>query len=182
MINDLQELLEKLKLLDETLYELSLECVKALNDDRKIIFAGNGGSAADSQHLAAELVGRFTVNRKALKAISLTTDTSNLTSIANDFGFEHVFSRQLDAIGNKGDILIILSTSGNSKNLIELSKVAKNKDIFVGAFLGKMGGSLKDIADKSLIVRSFDTARIQECHILMGHTLCSMIESSLGLA
>ena len=116
MINDLQELLEKLKLLDETLYELSLG-VKALNDDRKIIFAGNGGSAADSQHLAAELVGRFTVNRKALKAISLTTDTSNLTSIANDFGFEHVFSRQLDAIGNKGDILIILSTSGNSKNI-----------------------------------------------------------------
>ena len=152
-----------------------------LESDGTIFWCGNGGSASDSQHRSAELVGRFNKDRRALRSIALTTDTSILTSVGNDYGFKEIFSRQLEALGSSGDVLVGISTSGNSENIIRAFKVAKNLGITTLALTGKDGGNLKTISDHYLIVTSESTARIQESHILIGHILCDLIEKKLQL-
>ena len=129
----------------------------------------NGGSAADSQHLYTELVGRFEINRAPIKSIALTTDTSILTAISNDYSFEQVFKRQIQALGSKKDLLIVISTSGNSKNIIEAVKEAKKKGIKTFALLGKSGGKIKKLVNKNIVIPSNKVSRIQEMHILIGH-------------
>ena len=154
-------------------------CCDALRGDKKVIFAGNGGSAADAQHLAGELVSRFGFDRPGLSAIAITTDTSVITSISNDYGFDKLFSRQVQAIGKKGDVLIALSTSGNSVNIIEGLKEAKKTGLKTIGFTGISGGKMAHACDICLKVPSKDTPRIQETHILIGHIICSIIENSL---
>lgn len=147
----------------------------------KIIFCGNGGSAADAQHLAAEYLIRLRPdkNRKAIAAISLAQDTSTITACGNDIGFENLYSRNLEALGNKKDILVCISTSGQSLNLIKAAETAKKKGIKTIGFLGKKGGKLKNKCDENLIVRSQNTARIQECHIFLGHFILTAVEDNL---
>jgi D-sedoheptulose 7-phosphate isomerase len=145
------------------------------------MLCGNGGSAADSQHIAAEMTGRFIKDRKPLPAIALTTDTSALTCIANDYSFEDVFSRQVSALGQPGDILIAISTSGNSGNVIKAMWVAKELGIIIIALTGCDGGKMTSLADLSVVVPSHTTARIQEAHIFIGHLLCGAVELQLGL-
>ena len=148
----------------------------ALRAGGKILWCGNGGSAADSQHLAAELVGRFRRERRGLASIALTTDSSVLTSVANDYGFEAVFARQVEAIGNAGDVLVGISTSGNSRNVIAALEAARAQGLVTVAFTGEGGGRIAALADHVFAVASRDTARIQEAHILAGHMLCDWIE------
>ncbi len=145
----------------------------------KLFFFGNGGSAADAQHLAAEFVNRYAMDRPPLPAIALTTDTSILTSVSNDMGFDEVFSKQLIALGRKGDVAIGISTSGNSPNVIRAFEVAKELGMKTVAITGNDGGKLASISDLSLIVSSTSTPRIQETHILIGHLLCEMVEQIL---
>ncbi|WP_456384911.1 D-sedoheptulose 7-phosphate isomerase [Persephonella sp.] len=160
----------------EAIYTFGILLAKRLKMGHKVLICGNGGSAADAQHFAAEIVGRFEKERKGFAAIALTTDTSALTAIGNDYGFEHVFSRQVEALGQKGDILIGISTSGNSPNVIRAVEVAKEMGIFTVGFLGKDGGKLKDIVDTAFIVPHNRTARIQEVHLTLEHALCNIID------
>lgn len=153
--------------------------INCLKNNGKIIIFGNGGSAADSQHIAAELVGRFQKNRKALAAIALTTDTSILTSLANDYGFENVFSRQIEALGKKNDLAIAISTSGNSENVIKAVQKAKQMKIKTVSFTGGNGGKLAKITDRALIIPSNNTARAQEAHICCLHAICQIAEEKL---
>ncbi|CAB3289303.1 putative phosphoheptose isomerase [Methanocaldococcus lauensis] len=172
----------KLKFIEENEEKLekAIEIIsKALKNGNKILICGNGGSAADSQHFAAEIVGRFKLERKGLPAIALTTDTSILTAIGNDYGFEKIFERQVEALGKKGDVLIGISTSGNSENVIRAVNKAKEMGIYTIGLLGKGGGKLKDIVDLALIVPSNDTARIQECHLTIYHVICEEVEKKL---
>jgi D-sedoheptulose 7-phosphate isomerase len=148
----------------------------------KILFCGNGGSAADSQHLAAELTGRFINDRRPLAAIALSTDTSALTCIGNDYSFDEVFARQVAGLGRKEDLLIAISTSGNSVNLIKATEEANKLGMGTVGLLGRDGGKLWNMCTQSIVVPSQVTARIQECHILIGHTICGLIEQELGLA
>ena len=148
----------------------------------KVIVFGNGGSAADSQHMAAELVGRFKKERKALPAISLTTNTSTISALSNDYGYDISFKRQLEALGKKGDTCLGISTSGNAKNVIEALKTAKANGIKTIALTGKEGGEVKSIADLVFVVDSNDTPRIQEAHILLIHILCEIIENEQSKA
>ena len=141
--------------------------VSALKGGYKVLVCGNGGSAADAQHIAAELTGRYKRERMSLPGIALTVDTSAITAIGNDYSFDEIYSRQLEGLGNSGDILLVLSTSGNSENIIRTVQVAHNKQIHTIGFLGKSGGKLGTLVDTALIVPSNDTPRIQECHILM---------------
>jgi D-sedoheptulose 7-phosphate isomerase len=150
----------------------------ALRAGGKILWCGNGGSAGDSQHLAAELVGRFRRERRGLASIALTTDSSVLTSIANDYGFEAVFARQVEALGNAGDVLVGISTSGNSRNVIAALEAARAQGLVTVAFTGEGGGKIAPLADHVFAVDSRDTARIQEAHILAGHLLCDWIEQA----
>jgi len=150
--------------------------ISTLEKNGKIIFMGNGGSASDALHLSAEFVGRFKKNRKPLEAISLSTNIPTITAIGNDFGFEYIFSRQIRAIAKENDLVIGISTSGNSKNIINAIKEAKSMNIKTIGFLGKDGGLLKDIVDLALIIPSNDTATIQEMHILVGHIICEIID------
>ncbi len=150
-----------------------------LKKDGKVMFFGNGGSASDSQHLAAEFVGRFKKERKPLPALALTVDTSILTSLANDYGYEVVFARQIEALGQKNDIAFGISTSGKAKNVACALKQAKKMGIFTIALTGGDGGELAKIADISLIVPSAVTARIQEAHITIGHIICDLVENEL---
>ena len=147
----------------------------------KVFFCGNGGSAADAQHMAAELTGRFVKDRKPLAALALTTDTSALTAIANDYGYEHVFARQVEALGSPGDCLVVISTSGNSPNVLEALRAAGRKGMGAIGLLGGEGGNAKDLCDWTIIVPSDVTARIQEAHGFIGHALCAHIEAKLGL-
>ena len=151
--------------------------IDALSNGNKVIFCGNGGSAADSQHLAAELMGRYKIDRNPMPAISLTTDTSALTAIGNDYGYEYVFSRPLRGIGKKGDVLVGISTSGNSKNILEAFKTAKELGIKTVAFTGKNGGEMIKEADITLNVPSEITNNIQEMHIASGHIICGIVEN-----
>jgi len=153
-------------------------CIDSLKKGNKILIFGNGGSAADAQHIAAEIVGRYKVERKGLPAIALTTDTSVLTSIGNDFGFEHLFDRQVQALSNKGDVLIGISTGGTSKNVISALKLGKSNGCKVIGFSGKSGGDFNNICDINLVVASEDTPRIQEIHILIGHIICHLIDQA----
>ncbi|WP_456472565.1 D-sedoheptulose 7-phosphate isomerase [Methanocaldococcus sp.] len=153
--------------------------VEALKNGNKVLICGNGGSAADAQHFAAEIVGRFKLERKGFPAIALTTDTSILTAIGNDYGFDKIFERQVEALGKKGDILVSISTSGNSENVIRAVNKAKEIGIFTIGLLGKGGGKLKDIVDLALIVPSNDTARIQECHLTIYHVICEEVEKRM---
>jgi len=160
----------------ELVHETARVCVRSLEQGGKIILFGNGGSAADAQHIAAELVGRYLRNRRALAAISLTTNTSNLTSIGNDYSYEEVFSRQIEAIGRQGDLAIGISTSGNSKNVLRAVSAATKKGLTTIGMTGSNGGELRHQTDYCLCVPSEQTPRIQEAHILLGHTLCEIIE------
>ena len=159
--------------------EIAETMIRSLKKNGKVILFGNGGSASDSQHIAAELVGRFKRDRTGLAATALTTNTSVLTSLANDYGYEIVFSRQIEAIGKRNDVAIGISTSGKAKSVILGIKQAKKMGIKTIAFTGGDGGELAKIADLSLIVPSTVTARIQEVHITIGHALCELIEQNL---
>jgi D-sedoheptulose 7-phosphate isomerase len=145
----------------------------------KILFCGNGGSAADCQHLAAEFVGRFILERRALPALALTTNSSILTALGNDYGFEQVFSRQIQALGRPGDVAIGISTSGNSPNVVAAMREARKRGLKTIGFAGKDGGALATCVDIPIVVRSPNTARIQECHITIGHLICELAEKDL---
>ena len=151
-------------------------CIDCINNDGKILLIGNGGSAADAQHIAAELVGRYKVDRKAISAIALTTDTSIITAISNDYGYTHLFDRQIEALVNKGDVVIGISTSGKSINVINALKLASRLNCKTIGFSGQDGGAMIDICDITLEVPSGDTPRIQEMHILIGHIICHLID------
>ncbi len=154
--------------------------ITCFREERKLLVCGNGGSAADSQHFATELVSRFEKNRKSLPAISLTTDTSSITATGNDFGFEIIFSRQVEGLGTKGDVLFAISTSGNSPNVLRAIEVAKQKKMKVICLTGKDGGKMKNIDGAcNIIVPSMNTARIQESHIMIIHILCKIVEEKL---
>jgi D-sedoheptulose 7-phosphate isomerase len=158
------------------------ECLSdALRSGGKLMFCGNGGSAADSQHLASEFTGRFVDDRRPLAALALSTDSSALTCIANDYAFDQVFERQLRALGRKGDVLVAISTSGRSANVQRAVHAAREGGIAVVGLLGRDGGTLRSLCDVALIVPSDTTARIQEAHIFIGHTLCAMVEDALDL-
>lgn len=155
--------------------------VHAYQNGKKMVLFGNGGSAADAQHLATELLGGFTNHdRKSLPALALTTDTSALTAIGNDYDFNQIFSRQVEAMVNPGDVVIAISTSGNSKNVIQGAQSAKNRQAIVVGFTGESGGQLKQICDLCLCVPSNSTARIQETHITVGHILCAIVEDAMA--
>jgi len=160
----------------ELILEASLACIRVLKSGGKIILFGNGGSAADAQHIAAELIGRYLRDRRALAAFALTTNTSSLTAIANDYTYEQVFSRQIEAIGKKGDIAIGISTSGNSKNVIQALLEAKKQGLVTIGMTGSSGGILKHETDYCVCIPSDHTPRIQEAHIAVGHILCEIIE------
>lgn len=151
----------------------------ALEKGRKILICGNGGSAADSQHMAAEFVGRFVKERQSLPALALTVDTSLLTAVGNDYGFDCVFSRQVEGLGQEGDVLIAISTSGNSANVVKAVKTAKEKGIYVIALTGENGGLLAKESDLCLAVPSQVTARIQEMHIMIIHMICEVAEADI---
>lgn len=154
-------------------------CLVCLKNKGKIIFIGNGGSAADSQHLAAELVGRFKLDGQALPGLALTTDTSILTAVGNDYGFEEIFARQIEALASDKDLVISLSTSGNSLNIIKAINKAKSLNIKTIGFLGKDGGELVKLVDLALVIPSKNTPSIQEMHILVGHIICEIIDDKL---
>jgi D-sedoheptulose 7-phosphate isomerase len=154
-------------------------CADAIRQGNKILFMGNGGSAADSQHLAAELVSRLSYNRPAMAAIALTVDTSILTAIANDFHFSDIFSRQIEALGREGDVLFAISTSGSSANVLKASQVAKERGMKVIAFTGAKITELHSLADLSIAVPTTSTPKIQESHIMLGHIICGVIEDEL---
>src|SRR3989338_6268730 len=173
----------KIKLISDEVFLAELErigsrIITALKLGRKVLIAGNGGSAADAQHFAAELAGKFIHKRKGLPAIALTTNSSVITAIGNDFGYEHVFSRQIDGLGQQGDIFVGISTSGNSQNLIRAMQSAKNIGISTVGLLGKDGGFMKNYCDLRLIVPSPNTQHIQEAHITIIHELCSLIDEA----
>lgn len=170
LINDTKRL--------EGLLEVAKVASSTIKAGHKIMLCGNGGSAADSQHIAAELIGRFEKERRSMAAVALTTDTSALTAIGNDYGYDQVFARQVEGLGRSGDLLIGISTSGNSKNVVKAMEVAQSKGIRTVALVGdKPEGAMQAIADYVLAAPSTNTARIQECHILIMHTLCQLVES-----
>ncbi|MFQ5600667.1 MAG: D-sedoheptulose 7-phosphate isomerase [Candidatus Krumholzibacteriia bacterium] len=153
---------------------------RALQNGHRLLIFGNGGSAADSQHIAAELVGRYVSERPGLPALALTTDTSILTSVGNDYGFEHIFERQIEALAVPGDVILGISTSGNSPNVKRgIVRAKQIGGITSAAFLGRTGGEIRDLVDHAIVIPSDDTARIQECHITLGHILCEMVDDVL---
>ncbi|SNY94286.1 D-sedoheptulose 7-phosphate isomerase [Cohaesibacter sp. ES.047] len=165
----------------ETIVRMAKVLTHCLKNGHCIFWFGNGGSASDSQHLAAEFVGRFVSDRRALRSVALTTDTSILTSVGNDFGFDQIFSRQIEALGRPGDVAVGLSTSGNSDNVINGICAAREAGLRTMTLLGKCGGQMRDQADISLIIDDPVTARIQEAHIFVGHLLCELVETDLDL-
>lgn len=170
------ELLRKENIWKQKLMDFAFKVYHAFENSNKLLLIGNGGSAAQAQHIAAEFINRFLHERKALPAISLTTDTSNITSISNDYHYDRIFSRQIEAIGKAGDVLLCLSTSGNSCNLLEAIKTSKNIGIYTFSFLGKSGGKVRDLSDEHILIGSENTPRIQEMHIFLGHVLCKIVE------
>jgi len=170
------EVIHAVKHQQELLEGIARTMAAALHHGNQILWCGNGGSAGDSQHLAAEIVGRFRRERRGLPSIALTTDTSILTSISNDYGYEAVFARQVEAIGKPGDVLVGISTSGNSRNVVSALEAARSHGLTTVAFTGEGGGRMASLADHLFAVASRDTARIQEAHILAGHMLCDWLE------
>ena len=177
-INAKSKLLSSKEIL-ENLEKASSLLVKILQNKGKIMLIGNGGSAADSQHLAAEFITRLNFDRGSLPAIALSTDTSVLTAISNDYGFTHIFSRQIEAIGSEGDALISISTSGQSANIVKAAQIAKDKNIKIISLIGSKQSKLHELSDIVLTTKVTNTARIQEIHILYGHILCSLVEESI---
>jgi D-sedoheptulose 7-phosphate isomerase len=171
-----KKLLEDAEIISN-IQELSIKCLESLKDGGKIIFAGNGGSFGDAQHISAEFTSRFLFDREPLASIALATNNSAVTAIGNDYGYEFIFSRELKAIANKKDIFIPITTSGNSKNIIEAIKVANSIGIYTVCLTGNSGGKIKDLCN-TMIVPSKATERIQECHILIGHIICAIVESN----
>jgi D-sedoheptulose 7-phosphate isomerase len=157
-------------------------CIDCLKNGNKILLFGNGGSAADAQHIAAELVGRYKTERKGLAAIALTTDTSALTAIGNDYGYDCVFDRQVEALANTGDVAIGISTGGSSANVASALKLAKDLDCKTIGFSGRGGGEMNELCDINIVVPAQDTARIQEMHIVIGHTICHLIDLAFSEA
>lgn len=177
------EVAEKTAALLEDDFQIMLNhCAAAVKQGCKIMFLGNGGSAADAQHLATELTVRYVHDRQAIPALALTTDTSTLTAAGNDMGFDAIFARQIEAIGQKGDVAIAISTSGNSQNILNALETAREKNITTIGLSGRDGGKMAALCDHMLIVPSDITARIQEMHILIGHMLCGGLEHKLGLS
>jgi D-sedoheptulose 7-phosphate isomerase len=162
--------------LTEKIKDIAVEMFSTICSGGKIILMGNGGSASDAQHIAAEFVGRFVKERIGLPAIALNTDTSILTAIGNDYGFENIFARQIDALARNGDIIFGISTSGNSENVIRGLKKGKEIGCKVFGLSGQSGGQLRDICDHCIVIPSYTTARIQEMHILIGHLICELID------
>lgn len=176
-----QELFKKLSALEPQVQAAVERCAAAVAAGNKVMFCGNGGSAADAQHLAAELVGRLVRDRRALPGMALSTDSSALTCIGNDFGFDEIFARQINGLGRPGDVLFAISTSGNSANVLRAVEVAKARGILTIGLTGHQGGKLAPLVDLALVVPSDDTARIQEAHIFLGHVICGSLERSLGI-
>lgn len=174
-INVKTEILNNEKLI-QVLADCSNEIVKAFQNGKKVLFCGNGGSAADAQHLAAEFSGRFYTDRDALPAEALHVNTSYLTAVANDYSYDVVYSRIIKGIGKKGDVLVGLSTSGNSANIVKAFEMAKEKEMITIGLTGANGGKMKDLSDYLLNAPSTDTPRIQESHILLGHIICQLVE------
>jgi D-sedoheptulose 7-phosphate isomerase len=175
-------LFNRLAVLDGSVMTAARLVTASLRQGGKLMICGNGGSAADSQHIAAEFTGRFIEDRKPLAALALSTDTSALTCIGNDYSFAEVFSRQVAGLGRAGDCLIGISTSGNSENVLRAVQVARAAGIKTIGLLGRDGGKLAKLCDNAVIVPDRVTARIQEAHILIGHTICGAVEQQLGLA
>ena len=177
-ISHLETIQKVIESMEEPLEEASLLAINTLKNGNKILLMGNGGSAADAQHIAAELTGRYKTERKGLAGIALTTDTSALTAIGNDYGYDRVFDRQVESLAQKGDLLIGISTSGNSKNIINAFKIGREIGCKTLGFSGRDGGLMNDYCNINLIVPSNDTPRIQEMHILFGHTICQLIDDA----
>lgn len=181
---NVDEVIRAITMLKEPKY---IELVKLISDlitdsfikEKKLLICGNGGSAADAQHIAGEFVSRFLFNRPGLPAIAITTDTSILTAIGNDYGYENLFARQIEALGNSGDTLIAISTSGNSQNVIKAINSAKNKGLNVVGLTGGNGGEMKDVCDICFIAPSEITPHIQEVHITIGHIICGLVEENI---
>jgi len=176
----LETIIRVIEHMQDDLQKASSLVVDTLKNGNKILLCGNGGSAADAQHIAAELTGRYKSERRGLPGIALTTDTSALTAIGNDYGYDRIFDRQFEALANEGDLLIGISTSGNSKNIISALKLAKEMNCKTIGFSGRDGGIMNDTCDINLIVPSDDTPRIQEIHILLGHTICQIVDDNLS--
>lgn len=172
------EILNDDKLLD-LIKQASLKIINAYKNNNKTLLAGNGGSAADAQHIAGEFVSRFYFDRPGIASIALSTDTSILTAIGNDYGYENLFARQIQAQGNKGDVFIGISTSGNSENILKALEICKQKEIFSIGLSGNNGGAMKELCDVCINVPSSCTPRIQEAHILIGHIMCAIVEEEL---
>ncbi len=176
-LNDHQQLIKKvIELLSDDIEKACALVCETLQNNKKVLLAGNGGSAADAQHIAAELSGRFVKERKALPGIALTVDTSALTAIANDYGYEHVFSRQVEALGQPGDLFIGISTSGNSKGILNALETAERIGCKTLGLSGRDGGKMNEICGLNIVVPSDITARIQEMHILIGHIICKAVD------
>jgi D-sedoheptulose 7-phosphate isomerase len=176
---ELKEALLKDEHFQGLVMHVAMQIVKSLERGGKVFFFGNGGSAADAQQLAAEFTGRFLKERRALPALALSVNSSSLTAIGNDYGFDIVFARQLEALGKEGDVAVGISTSGNSPNVMRALEAANSKSIFSVALTGKSGGTLKNIAGCTICIPSEETPRIQECHILTGHLICELVEEVL---
>lgn len=179
--NEHATVLKESKKLVSDIHLASSMIIETLKNNRTIFWCGNGGSESDSHHLSGELIGRFVGNRKPLKSIALNSGGAEGSCIANDFGFNNVFSRQLDGLGVSGDILVAITTSGNSQNILNVMKTAKNRGIKIISFLGKGGGEALSLSDLSILIPSNTTARVQEMHILIGHIICDLIEEGLNL-
>jgi len=177
-IDTKQKLLDNQELMD-LIQKVALKCVEVYKNGNKTLIAGNGGSAADAQHIAGEFVSRFYFDRPGLASIALTTDTSILTAIGNDYGYEKLFSRQVQANGLKGDMFIGISTSGNSANVIEALKECKDKGIITVGLTGEKGGKMAEMCDFCIKVPSNETPRVQEAHILIGHIICAVVEEAI---
>ena len=166
-------------ILQENIQKIAIKSIAAFKDDKKMLLCGNGGSASDAQHIAAELSGRFYTDRPPLYAEALHVNSSYMTAVANDYGYEATYARMVEAAGRKGDVLLGISTSGNSPNVVKAMKKAKELGMLTVGFTGKDGGKMKDICDIMICVPSVDTPRIQEAHILIGHIICQLIEEGM---
>jgi D-sedoheptulose 7-phosphate isomerase len=176
--NNLQKVINDKGLILE-IETITTKIIKAFKDGNKLLLCGNGGSASDAQHIAAELSGRFIKERKPLYAEALHVNSSYMTAVSNDYGFESTYSRMLEAIGKKGDVLIALSTSGNSENVVNAVKMANSLDMLSVGMSGDKGGKIKELCQHNIIIPSSNTARIQEAHIIVGHIFCQIIEDKL---
>ncbi len=158
--------------------ELAGQIVRAFKNGNQVILMGNGGSASDAQHIAAEFVGRFKKERKSFPALALNTNSSTVTAVGNDYGYDEVFSRQIDGFARKGDVVIGISTSGNSTNVLRALELAKRRGCYTAALLGKDGGAIKNAVDLPIVVKWPNTPRVQECHIFIGHSICDLVDQS----